>query len=203
MHTKYFLFNKLPYRTYGWTDQQRVDIVTLYCRLIASLRLSIINTAIVKPRIVKKDYDVLDTALKYTVQRIENDLNPSLNPNERVLIVSDAGRVLTMRRTTRKIQRINYIPSKFTGEHYRREIRCLIEDPLPKESHQSYFIQLCDVVAYIVYLYSLLLTDAGRIPNRLSGFMTMEHLREWLSILKPALNLKASSNEFGIVYHPK
>ena len=59
-----------------------------------------------------------------------------------------------MRKVTRKIQRINYIPSKYSGS-YRKEIEKLIEDPMPKNSNESYFVQIADTIAYIIYLYSL------------------------------------------------
>ena len=53
------------------SEQQRLDIVGLYCDLIAILEVRIINVVIVKPRIRNSDYKVLDTALTYSVQRIE------------------------------------------------------------------------------------------------------------------------------------
>jgi len=204
MHARHFLANKNPYKPFGWSDEDRTMIVSLFCKLIGSLNAKIINCVIVKPRIIIKDYEVLSTSLTYTIQRIENDLNPTSNPNERFLIVTDNGRVNVMRTITRQIQRINYIPSKFYSESIRREIRTLIEDPLPKDSAQSYFIQLCDIVAYVVYLYSLSHTNTGELSNRIAGFTIPEQIRTWLIALKPVFNLKASpDNEFGILFHPK
>lgn len=154
-HTKYFLLNKNPYKTLSLTDSQRIQIIDLFCDLVSSLAVKIINVVIVKPLIYKPDYEVLDTALTFSIQRIENDLNPANNPEEKFLIITDSGRVGKMRNTARKIQRINFIPSKFSPQSYRQEIQALIEDPLPKDSKESYFIQLVDLIAYIVYLYGI------------------------------------------------
>ena len=204
MHTRFFLLDKNPYREFMWSSEDKIKIVELYSRLIGSLNLRYINALIVKPRIKKPDYDVLDTALKFIVQRIENDLDLPFNPDERFLLVTDEGRVGKMMGTTRRIQRINYIPSKFSLDSYRQEIKALIEDPLPKNSKQSYFIQLCDHVGYLVYLYGLTLTGAGQYPNRITNFVSDDHVSSWLNLLKPTFNLKASpDNEFGIVVHPK
>jgi hypothetical protein len=204
MHTKGFLLGKDPYREFGWSNDDKLTICGLFSKLAGSLNIKIINTVIVKPRIKNRDYDVLDTALKYSVQRIENDLNLPANPNERFLIITDEGRVGKMRRTTRRIQRVNYIPSKFSQSPYRREIKTLIEDPLPKDSKESYFIQLCDHVACIVYLHGLKVTGVASYPRRLASYVSETHVRDWLADLRPAINLKASpSDEFGILYHPK
>lgn len=53
------------------------------------------------------------------------------------MIISDEGRVSKMRDTARMLQRINYIPSQFNYASYQKEIKTLIEDPLPKNSKES------------------------------------------------------------------
>ena len=109
-----------------------------------------------------------------------------------------------MRKTTRKIQRINYIPSKFSTSSYRREIISLIEDPLPKNSKESYFIQIADVVAFVVYLHCLKLKGISDYPNRLRGVIDEKIVISWLEAIKPSINLKASEkDEYGIVFHPQ
>ncbi|MCP4165546.1 MAG: DUF3800 domain-containing protein [Chloroflexi bacterium] len=204
MHTKQFMLNKQPYRAMTLAEQQRLDIVGLFCDLIASLDVRVINIVIVKPRIVKSTYQVLDTALTYSVQRIENDLDPTKNPEQRFMIISDSGRVGKMRRTTRRIQKVNFIPSKYETHSYRRDIKALIEDPLPKDSKESYFIQLADLVSYIVHLYSIDTLNIGTYSNRLKPFITPEIVTGWMERLKPSLNLQASSRDpYGVVYYPR
>jgi hypothetical protein len=204
MHTKHFLLNKKPYRALGISDGDRVTVVGLFCDLVASLDLKIINVVIVKPRIQNPNYPVLDTALKFSIQRIENDLKPSLNPQEKFMIITDPGRVGKMRKTSRRIRRINFIPSRFSPTAYRREIKTLIEDPLPKDSKESYFIQLADVVTLVVYLHSITETGVGQFSNRMGRIVNPQKAVEWMDRLKPSLNLLASSRDpYGIVYHPR
>jgi len=204
IHTKYLLLNKGPYRVLNLSDEARIAIVDACCDLLAELSAQAINVCIVKPRVKKTDYEVLGTALTYSVQRIENDLKPWDHPEHQFLIITDSGRVGKMRKTTRRVQVFNPIPSKVTGGTYRREIQALIEDPLPKDSKESYFIQLSDVLAYVVYLYAVLQTGVGAFPNRMPAAVDRAKVTEWMDMLKPRLNLSASGKEpYGVVFHPK
>lgn len=145
--------------------------------------------------------DILDTALTFSVQRIENDL--ASEPQNRFIIITDWGRVGKMRKTTRRVQKINFIPSKFAPRPRRQEIQKLIEDPLPKDSSESYFIQLADMVACIASLYAVVTQKVGSLPRRLPGLIDQERIVSWMEMLKPVLNLKAAGdNEYGVKFHP-
>lgn len=201
LHTNALLTNKNPYRDCGWSGDDRKAILNSFCRLVASLNLKIVNVAINKMVIKKQDYDVLDTAFTYSIQRIENDLAADDN---RFLIITDEGRVGKMRKTARRIQRFNPIPSKFNMNRYQKEIEHLIEDPLPKNSKESYFIQVADMVSYIVMLWKGHELGIRPLPNRVSAFMSPDDMRACLELLKPCLNLKAApKEEFGIVCYPR
>jgi hypothetical protein len=203
MHVKNFLLNKNPYKEFGLSDDDRITIIDLYCDLIAQLELRIVNVVINKNAIKTSEYSVLDNALTYSIQRVENDLN-KIDPAKKFMIITDEGRVGKMRKTARRIQRINYIPSKFGPYSYRREIKSLIEDPLPKDSKESYFIQLSDLLAYIVYLYSIINLRVGAFPKRLPSQIDRDKVYNWMGRLRDSLNLEASSSdEYGVVIYPK
>ena len=51
MHTRPFLLGKKPYRPLGISDLDRTTIVGLFCDLIGSLDLKIINVVIVKSKV--------------------------------------------------------------------------------------------------------------------------------------------------------
>jgi hypothetical protein len=204
LHTRQLLLDKNPYRALKLNGDDRVRIVDQFCDLIASLDVRIVNVAIVKPRITSSTYSVLDRALTYSVQRIENDLEPSSDPSARFMIITDEGRVGKMRSTTRRVQRINPIPSRFGQGAYRKEITTLIEDPLPKRSQESYFIQLADLVAYVTRLYTATKTGHGGFPSRLPPSVTPAKIAEWMDRLKPSLNTRASGDDpYGVVMYPK
>ena len=203
-HTKDFILNKNPYRKLQINDDDRLLILELFCELTSTLKISIINVVINKENISPNTlYNVLDNALKYSIQRIENDLN-KIDPIKKFMIITDQGRIGKMRMTARKIQRINFIPSKYNNRPYRKEIKSLIEDPLQKDSKESYFIQLADLVASIVYIYSVYKLNVGKISNRMPKNVNMKNILGLMERLKGSLNLNASgSDSYGVVYYPK
>jgi len=202
-HTKDFVLNKKPYRALAIPDDDRSDIIDQFCDLAGNLDIKVVNVAIRKSLISNPKYQVLRTALKFLVQRIENDLDPAQDPQAKFMIITDPGRVGKMRATTRTIQRINYIPSKFGPTAYRREIKSLIEDPLPKESKESYFVQFADLISYVVYLYAAFQPPGLPLHGRVPAFVTSGKVEDWLDRLKPSLNLLASSKDpYGVVFHP-
>lgn len=210
IHARNFLLNKGNLRYLALSDKERVELIDLYCMWIAylgNLGLKVVNVVINKIAVQNRNqsnYEVLENAVTYSVQRIENDLN-KLDPASRFLIITDPGRVGKMRKTTRKIQRYNYIPSKIhPGSSYRKEIVRLIEDPLQKESNESYFIQIADLISYIIHLHKMLELSIGNIPRRMPAEVNQAKIVSWMDMIKPALNLEASgSDPYGIVCYPK
>lgn len=204
MHTMHFLKNKKPYNEFNLLTHQRIEIINRYCDLIANLELQIINVVVVKPRIMSRDFQVLDRAFTYSVQRIDNDLRSLEETNSKVMIITDPGRIGIMRKTTRRVQRINYIPSRYESASYRQEIGSIIEDPLQKDSRDSYFIQFSDLIATIVYFYSLQTTGIRSIPNRLRNIINEQLIMSWMDRIRPSINLRASSHDqYGVVFQPR
>lgn len=203
-HTKEFITDKAPYHGKFSTTIRR-NILYGFCAFAATLDLKVVSVVIDKQNVRRPSYHVLKNALTYNVQRIENDLAPLGNVGK-FMIISDEGRVGAMRNVTRKIQKVNYIPSQFGNTSYRKEIGTLLEDPLPKNSDQSYFIQLADMISFIVTLYAR--QNLCKTPvawgKRILQVLQPGDEFQLLRTLKPILNTKASgSNEFGIVYYPK
>lgn len=199
LHSRELLLDKDPYRAAGYAPRERIDIVTTGCRVLAELEAKIITVVINKRNIVNRDYNVLDTALTYSIQRVHNDLQAD---SGHFLVITDEGRVAKMRSTVRRLQRINFVPLAGGQESYRQDLKNLIEDPLPKNSRDSYFIQLADMVAAIVSLWCVPWQGVGVVPNRMR-YLPAEQPRLWLEMLKPVLNLQASKNPYGIVCYPK
>lgn len=200
MHTKHFLTDKNPYRTYKWMKEQKIEILKKFTLMIASLDVSIINVVIDKSRINVDSYNVLEKALTYNIQRIENDSHGEWN----YLIITDKGRISPMRKTARAIRAYNPIQSQFGG-FINKPIKYLIEDIMEKDSRESHFIQICDFVSYFAHLYYKTRYKKEPLPNRVGNLIDHEFVGSVMATLSvnDILNLKASSNKYGLVVYPK
>ncbi|AWH84519.1 hypothetical protein HYN59_05025 [Flavobacterium album] len=204
-HCRQLIQDKYPYHG-KYSTEERKELIELHFKLIAALKLKVINVVIDKNRIKKEEYDVLKNAFTYSLQRIENDMAEG-NDN-RFIVITDEGRIKKMTSVARLLQRINYIPSLFDEGSYRNDLKTIIEDPLPKKSNESYFIQLSDTLAYIVNLYAQhkLVENPLSWPKRVQQVLKYGDDEGFLDILleKGKLNTKANkNNKFGIVYYPK
>lgn len=203
-HTNEFITDKFPYHgLYDAVTRKKILIDFFkYCNFLDFKTISVI---IDKNNIRRPEYDVLKNALTYNVQRIENDLT-YMGPENKFMIITDEGRVGKMRATTREIQKINFIPSMYNHGNYRQEIKKLIEDPLPKNSKDSYLIQLSDMICFVVSLYAKqnLCNQKMAWSKRVLEVLDYGDEIKLLNSIKTKLNLKANkSNEYGFVYYPK
>jgi hypothetical protein len=202
MHTKHFLTDKHPYRDFKWDRDTKRRIISEFIKTVNTLKLKIINVVINKENIKNDDYDIMDRALTYSIQRIENDLNIN-HQDSHFLIITDEGRLGKMRSTARKIQAINYTPSKY-GNSYNNPIKKLIEDPLSKNSAESYFIQISDMISYIINLYYLKKYLNKNWAKRVYSVLDDGDEIKLLNLMKDVINFEASPNEdFGIVHYPR
>ncbi len=202
-HTKEFIVDKNPYHGL-YSSHDRRAILFEYCAFVASLDFKIISVVIDKTRVKRPKYEVLKNALTYNIQRIENDLSrPEINGH--FLIITDEGRVKKMRETSRAILKINCIPSQINRNPYRKEITRLIEDPLPKSSSESYYIQIADLVSFLVSIFFKrnLCNPPQKWGNRIGDVLSPGDEILLLDILKQRFNLRASKGPYGIVYYPK
>ena len=202
LHTSHLLSDKNPYRNYNWTIEERQQIVIAMAKCIANLNAKIINVVIDKTKITDVNYQVLQNALKYNIQRIDNDSHGQWN----YIVITDKGRLSPMRSTAQEIRAYNPIPSKYYDASFNKPIQSMIEDILEKDSSESYFIQVCDFVSYFVHMYFKTAFKNKPIPNRPSKVIDNNFIRRVMSTLKEGnvLNLKASArNSYGLVIYPK
>lgn len=202
MHTKHFLTDKNPYRKYKWSKEIKQEIIKAFTLTIAEMDLKIINVIIDKTKIKYDTYKVLENALKYNIQRIENDSNGNWN----YLIITDEGRIAPMRKTARAIRAYNPIQSKYSYEFSNQPITNMIEDIMEKNSSESYFIQICDFVSFFVHLYFETAIQNKELPKRVGNVIDKEFVKRVMATLKKSerLNLKANEkNTYGLVIYPK
>lgn len=202
MHTKHFLTDKNPYRKYKWNAKTKREIIKDFTLGISSMDLKIVNVIIDKTKFKDTNYHILENALKYNIQRIENDSDGEWN----YIIITDQGRIAPMRKTARAIRAYNPIHLKYSSGIVNQPISNMIEDILEKNSKESYFIQICDFVSFFVHLYFKTNIKGKDLPKRVANIIDEKYVISVLATLKKyeKLNLKANeSNAYGLVIYPK
>lgn len=202
MHTKHFLTDKNPYRNYRWSKDVKQEIIKSFTLTIAAMDLKIVNVIIDKKKFKDNKYHILENALKYNIQRIENDSDGKWN----YMIITDEGRISPMRKTARSIRAFNPIQSKYSYDYVNQPIVNMIEDIMEKNSSESYFIQICDFVSFFIHLYFKIEFRQEELPKRVSNVIDKGFVKRVLVTLKKSgrLNLKANeTNSYGLVIYPK
>lgn len=199
-HTKDFICDKKAYRKFNFSHEVRREILVKYIKFVSSLQIKIVNVVIDKTKI-DKNYRVLENALKYNIQRIENDSKGKWT----YLVISDNGRITPMRRTARAICKYNPIPSKFYKQTENKPINYLVEDIMSKDSAESYLIQHTDFVSFFTYQYYKAVKSNIKISGRTSQVIDDIFIKRTMCTFKKGgiINLSASKDEFGLVVYPK
>ncbi len=138
----------------------RLSIIRFFARELSSMPdLNIINVVVDKSERTE-DYDPFDHAWTVLIQRFENTISyrnfsGARNSDDRGLILADRGEDLKLTRLLRRMRRYNPIPNRLAvGSGYRNlVISKIIEDPIFKDSRDSYFIQACDLAAFLMKQY--------------------------------------------------
>ena len=200
IHTKHLVRDKGMYRPYGWSDEQRRQLLIDLTMCISNLEIKAVNVIIDKESIKTPDYPVLKNALTYNIQRIENDSAGKWH----YIIITDEGRLAPMRKTAREIRAYNPIHSHFGG-YQNVPIKGLIEDIMSKESTESYFIQICDFISFFTDLYYRVVDKNEQLPRRVERIVDERFIKRIMATFRKGgiLNLKASSKHpFGYVIYP-
>jgi hypothetical protein len=139
----------------------RVDILKQCIKWLNNQEyINIFSVCIDKERnIVRTKEEIFETSWHYLLQRFENTINNRnfrgpLNSDDKGLVIADNTDALKLREISRKMRRYNPTPnnSQFYNTGNRNlPLKYLIEDPVHRDSRDSFFLQMCDVVAYITY----------------------------------------------------
>jgi len=134
-------------------------------------------------------YDVFDWAWKCLVQRFHDTISHQnfpgpKNPQDFGLLVVDRTDEQKLRRLTRRMRRYNPIAHRGGGGYRQVPLTTLVEDAVHRDSNHSYFLQLADVNAFLLYQK---LTPAAYI-SRKGG-------RNYFDRLDPVLCKRASATD--------
>jgi hypothetical protein len=92
---------------------------------------------------------IFDLAWEGLLQRLERTCT---NEKSHLLLVHDAGENVAVRKWIRKARRYLTAGSAFTpGSMGNKPADLILDDPIPRDSRQSYFVQMADLVAYAAF----------------------------------------------------
>ncbi|MDP8943296.1 MAG: DUF3800 domain-containing protein [Actinomycetota bacterium] len=138
-----------PWADLGLGDRVRKRIYRSFMRFQGKTG-AVLTFAVVIDKNHCRDTDhARDIAWRYAFQRVERTMNAR---NERVMLVPDSGQFHWIRRLSREMRRFSQVGSMLgTGSLARPLIQVLIDDPVERDSRESYLIQLADLNAYAAY----------------------------------------------------
>lgn len=114
-----------------------------------------------------------DIAWEYLLQRLERSFRGS-----QVLVVHDEGDPLTIRKRARKARRAGTAGSAFGSGMLNVPFRNLLDDPVSRDSKQSYFLQLADLNAYAAFrrLHPPPPNRGEVVPQRMWDYLAAAHM---------------------------
>ncbi len=142
--------NRGAFRSLGLSEATRYRIYRMHMRLQPKLDLQTFAVVIDKAESARR-YPLTDPreiAWEWLFQRIERYSTKSNTP---ILVLHDEGETLMVRRLARKARRAGVAGSAFGTGVLRRPARLLVDDPVPRNSSQSYLLQLADLAAYAAF----------------------------------------------------
>jgi hypothetical protein len=146
----HLLRNGGVFRPLGLSESARFAVYRAHMRLQEKLELQTFAVVIRKAELAQRRHgaDPRDVAWEYLIQRLERFT--TIGGNE-VLIVHDEGDAARVRKLARKARRAGSAGSAFGTGTLRRPATRLIDDPVPRDSRQSYFLQMADLNAYAAF----------------------------------------------------
>ena len=157
IHASVFI-SRTPPTLKSITRDKRLAIIRAFTSETASINGLNIISVVVDKSTKSKGYDVFSMAWTALIQRFENTMlsrnfTGPVNPDERGLIFPDSTEIRKLRSLLRRLRHYNPIPSRAGGSFRNEPIKLVIEDPSQRNSNDSYFIQVADLSAFLLYQY--------------------------------------------------
>jgi len=131
-------------------EGMRHDIYRQALRLQPKLDFKTFAIVIDKPRLIARDpaYAPAEVAWEYLIQRLERF---STKEKSFITLIHDEGDGGLIRKLARKSRRIGSAGSQFGTGSLPRPFRMLLDDPVARDSRDSYILQLADLNAYAAF----------------------------------------------------
>ncbi len=146
----YLLRNGGPLRALGLSESARFAIYRQTMRLHEKLGLQTFAVVVDKQQLAQQHptHSPDELAWEYLLQRLERFTTYG---GTWALVVHDEGNAKAVRTLARKARRAGTAGSMMGTGALRRPFGRLLDDPVPRDSSQSYFLQLADLVAYAAF----------------------------------------------------
>jgi hypothetical protein len=151
--SSFLIANKGPFRRLRLNEASRFAIYRQAMRLQHKLGLSTFAIVIDKERLHTRDpaLNPRDVAWEFLFQRIERlTMKKPLGPTW-AMVIHDEGEGAAVRKLARRARRIGTAGSAFGTGSLKLPLQRLVDDPVPRNSTQSYFVQLADLSAYAAF----------------------------------------------------
>jgi hypothetical protein len=144
----YLLRNSGDLRPYNLGHGARHVIYRAHLRALAPLGVRAFAIVLDKRADYTSTTDCFNTAWETLLQRLERT---SYKEGTRLLVMHDEGENDAVRRWVRRARRYLTAGSAYGGGQIVTPAKFLVDDPIPRQSRQSYFIQVADLVAYAAF----------------------------------------------------
>ena len=150
LKANFLLHNKGPLRALALSESARFAVYRAHMRMLHKIGAQCFAVVIQKQLLATKQpgRDPFEVAWEYALQRLERFATKS--PTN-VLIVHDEGEPRAIRALSRKARRAGTAGSQFGMGYLRVPFDRLVDDPVSRDSQQSYFVQLADLCAYAAF----------------------------------------------------
>jgi Protein of unknown function (DUF3800) len=143
------VLGKGPWLSLGFGDRARKRVYRSFMRFQA--RVGTVRTFAVvidKSKCASPD-EVREKAWRHTLERVETFARHN---NVTVMLFPDSGEYDRFRKLSREMRRFSQVGAMVGGGTLSRPLSTfLIDDPVERDSAQSYFVQLADLNAYAAY----------------------------------------------------
>jgi hypothetical protein len=150
LKAEHFIYGRGPLRKLKMSRRGRLSLYKACLGFVGRLlRAKVFAIAIAKQRLLDRTKDPRRLGWTYLMQRLDTLCSRS-EPSERVMLFPDEGHGLVVQKAMRQIRRYQRIKG-FYGTALEIPARSLVEDPVNKNSQNSYFTQVADWVSYVAH----------------------------------------------------
>lgn len=151
LKANYLLRNGGPLRRRPLSEQARFKLYRSLLRVQPKLGVTTFAVVVDKAAAVEKFQTARppsDVAWEYLLQRLERR---ATKEETEIMVVHDEGDALTVRKRARRARRAGTAGSQLGTGILEVPFERLLDDPVPRNSEQSYFLQLADLNAYAAF----------------------------------------------------